>query len=550
MIVLDTVGDDEPRSRVAIIGSCRLRTPISKIKKNGRFERLISQPPLTHSFREGVQVWRHATGEQPVPDDLAPYIYEREDVPPISAFPKQILRSIDTFIVEMCDSRQIRYGDFYFQNNYFARNFVQKHPKALLGWYRAFCKAAPIDPAITEAAIAALEVEAPDNLEHLKAILRGTTLELIGPEEVMASARAMVFDRSKRWIFISHFAPPDDLGSAMRDRRALATSVEAAAKELGAEFFNPTRLIEHYGRSKVLRGNGADIYEYAWEFIPTMGDILINMVRDGTGSDLEFPPLPEVEPEVGEAESLPVPDAVSPAQTAVASIIPERLTVDGDPSKVDILALAKHVNELLIAVGTERRQALGVEQSGLYAMYSRLLDDKEIVRKRDTKIMTLITERYSNYDKYCVLQAGIGVLPLMLAMAGLPAQAVEANRYRADAIEDVAGRLAAMPGRNYGTIEVQFGRLPDSLANEASLIIAVGLKGNEDEILIDQALRRAKAILFEPKTLLGERESREDQAALADILMGMGYGRPKQLTETLAFAFKSIAKSEPQAAVG
>jgi hypothetical protein len=537
MIVIDTVGEEEPRSRVAIIGSCRLRTPLSKIKKNGRFETAISQPPLTHTFREGVQVWRHATGEQSVPDELAPYIYEKPDAPPLSAFPKKILRSIDTFIVEMCDSRQIRHGDFYFQNNYFARNFVQKYPKALLAWYRAFCKAAPVDPVINEAAIAMLEKEVPDNIEHLKAILRETTLERIGPDEVLASARAMVFDRSKRWIFVSHFAPPDDLGSAMQDRRALAASVEAAAKELGAEFFDPTRLIEHYGRNKVLRGNGADIYEYAWEFIPTMGEIIVNMVRDGAGSDLEFPPLPEAE----EPEVPPVPAAVPPAPTAAAVV--EDTTVDPDLGEINLAVIATQANDLLIKVGAERRQALGVEQSGLYAMYSRLLDEKEIVRKRDTKIVQLILDRYSSYDKYCALQAGLGAIPLMLAMTGRSVQSVETNRFRADAIEAVATRLAEMPGNKFGVIEVCYGRLPASLPNEAGLLIAVGLKGSEDEVLVDQALRRATAILFEPKALLGKRESKEDQEALFVVLAGMGYSKPKRLTETLAFSFKPIAQN-------
>jgi len=487
MIIIDVPNAGGATTRAAVIGSCRVRTPLQKTAGNGEFSVAISQPPLTHSFNEARQIWRHATNKQRIPDHFSPLIFDQPTAPPPESYPAEILDQIDVFIVEMCDSKRVRHGDWYFQGNYFSRNFVQRHASQLLGWYRKFCKGQPVDEATIEDALKKLAAAGANDLDLIESILRDTVLEQMDADAVLHSARSMVHDSSKRWIFVSHFAPPDDHGPIMQDRRALTTAVQAAANDVGAEFFDPTRLIEFYGRETVLRAHGADIYEYSWDFIPVMGHIIVEMVRNGTGPDLKFPAK----------QSITVP----------TSIVAKSAKSQTDQIATD---LAAKVNKLLLSLSAQRLSALGPERSGLYDRYRQLLDQGEIVRPRDTKLLQIILKQFADYDRYYVLKAGLGALPLMMALAGLKVEALDPSAYRIDAMEAAVSAMAVSKKAVAKLMTVGQGLRAPAVPGERSLVIAFGLLANEGGDTI-ASVEGHDAVLFDLQSPLGKQLLQAEQ---------------------------------------
>lgn len=514
MIVIDCDRPSGRPERVGVITSCRLRTPLMKIKDQGGFQFRLSKPPLTHSFAESRQIWRHATGQAPVPPELAPYIFGQPSAPAVREYPPALLAGIDTFIVEMCDIKQVHFDEWVFQSNYFSRAFVQRHAMQLLPWYRQFGKLRPVDPALTRAAVRAL-IEAgvdDDEIDEIEPILQRAELRKMTRQSVVDSARALVFDPARRWIFVPHFAIPGDDRPIMHDRRELAASVKAAADELGAEFFDPTRFISHYGVETVLRGGGTDIYEYDWDFVPVVGRAVLNIVRDGAAG-VELPPL-----------------GAPPAATSARGIAAVPVTV-GAALEED----AARVNRLLLEVGRTRLAAHGVQASGLYDHYVRLLESGEIVRPRDTRLVAAVREGFAGFDRYCVLKAGMGAVPVMLAMGGLTVDAAEGNPHRAAALSDALAAFAVAEPEHAARMTVHNGRTPPPRDGERSLVIAVGLSpGSDPDRLVDQ-LKGHDAVLFERQSLL------DRDAEGGSVLARLGLKKITWVGTTLAVASTSAA---------
>lgn len=506
MIVIDCDRPAGRPERVGLITSCRLRTPLMKIKEQGGFQFRLSKPPLTHSFAESRQIWRHATGQAPVPPELVPYIFGQPTAPAVSEYPPDLLDGIDTFIVEMCDIKQIHFDEWVFQSNYFSRGFVQRHAMQLLAWYRQFGKLRPVDPALTQAAIRALAEAGvdEDEIDEIEPILRRAEMRKMTRQSVVDSARELVFDPSKRWIFVSHFTIPGDDRLIMHDRRELAASIKVAAETLGAEFFDPTRLVAHYGHETVLRGGGADIYEYGWDFVPVVGRTILNMLRDGA-ENVELPPL--VAPSS-------VPRSVAPPVVVDS-------TMERD---------AARANQLLLEVGRTRLAAHGVQGSGLYDHYLRLLESGEIVRSRDTRLAAAVRDSFADFDHYYVLKAGMGAVPIMLALGGLRVDAAEGNPNRAAALRDALVALAAAEPEKASLMTVHGGRIPPPRDGERSLVIAVGISPGSEADRLREQIEGHDAVLFERNSLI----DRDDGAG--SVLARLGLSKILHVGTNLAVA--------------
>lgn len=537
--------------RVAVIGSCRLRTPLATMKKLGKIDVLIAQPALTHSFAEARQNYRHALGEARVPDVFAPYVFQKETSPPASSYPRDILDGVKTVLVEMCDARQIHNGEWVFQNNYFAREFVQKRAAELLEWYRAFTKGRDISPEIVEGALAKLAASGCPADAAVEDILRNARLVTPDQDRLVADAEALAFDRSKRWIFVSHFAIPDDAGSTMRDRRRVAGNVEAAAAAVGAEFFNPTRLIEHYGRRTALRGNGTDIYEYDWDFIPVVGEIILNMVRQGVGPELLFPAMPPnvarqataedaaaADDDAGSAERKTAATAAADVAAAVKLEALSNLRPDTGIVAAPAEETSRTVNALLVELHRERLARLGAEKSGLGDPYVALLASGDVVRPREVEVARVVLGELPPFRRYTVLKAGLGSVPLMLALSGRDVTAFEFKAERVSAIDAAVGALTASASTAGERMTVQVGPGPGAPRGPSELCIAVGYisrAASDDEDHILAQLSKFDALLIEPRTFLRHRTPAE-QELLPDQFRAIGFGNIRQVADGMIFA--------------
>jgi hypothetical protein len=505
MLVFDLKSQGDAVQRVAVIGSCRVRNPLLKLREAGNHDLkwIVSKPPLTHSFNEARQIIRYVKREVEIPDVIAPFIFETARTPKLDGYPEDLLSTVDTVIIEMCDLKQVHFQDFYFQNNYFARNFVRKHANQLLSWYRNFSRGIAISDDVVAQSLGALHAAGVEVTETTEAILRDTRIYSPDAEVISDDAKKLVFDRKKRWIFFSHFSDPEDESTVMSDRRGLAAAIKAAAKEVGAEFFDPSRLVQHYGRNNVLRGDGADIYEYAHEFFPALGHIMCSILNKGTDGNLDLPqygrPVGQ-EPKQTKAKSAAASPAVPPTKSEPAATPAKthvQPTLDGSAEKT---------NKLLLNVTRERFEALGLERSGLYPYYKRMMDAGSLIRVGDVKVRDLLRQRAPKFHRYTVLKSGVGSLPVLLAFEGFRVTATDSNPYRTDTLRAVMRRLTAgRPAVGRLITVIDWNGSDSSASSEANgLGIATGLvltPKNQAEYL--ERLSKFDAVLVEPRRFLG-----------------------------------------------
>lgn len=532
MLVFDIKLQGGSVQRVAVIGSCRVRNPLLKLREAGSHDLkwIVSKPPLTHSFNEARQIVRYVNREIQIPDDIAPYIFETPRTPNLEGYPEDVLSTVDTFIVEMCDLKQVQFRDFYFQNNYFARNFVRKHASQLLSWYRNFSRGIAISDDVVAQSVAALQAAGVAVTGTTEAILRDTRIYSPDAAIISDDAKKLCFDRKKRWIFFSHFSDPEDDSTVMVERRRLANAIEGAAKEIGAEFFDPSRLIQHYGRHNVLRGNGADIYEYAYEFFPVLGHIMCSILNKGADGNLDLP-------RYGTPAGPKAKQTKAKAKTkqAASAAVTGRTTNSEPAAQHDQPALdsnGEKANKLLIGVMKERFEALGLERSGLYPYYKRMLDAGSLIRTGDVKVRDLLRTKAPKFDHYTVLKAGIGSLPVLFAFEGFSVAAADSNPYRTDALRAVARRLTAgrpAVGRLITVIDWEGGNASGAPQGKG-LAIATGLAlspKNQADIL--DRLSKFDAVLVEPRRLVEEENPAASLASVVKTFDRIGLKHSKVL---------------------
>ncbi|MGD9883620.1 MAG: hypothetical protein AB7U95_26255, partial [Reyranella sp.] len=126
--------------RIAVHGSCRVHDPFEALASKGELIKVwANNYAVSYTLAEAHQMLRLSIGESEIPTYLLPFIFDdaRNALTP-SGWPRDVIKDVDVFVVEVSELRQVRYREFFFQIQVFMRNFVSKYGAALLPWYRAF----------------------------------------------------------------------------------------------------------------------------------------------------------------------------------------------------------------------------------------------------------------------------------------------------------------------------------------------------------------------------------------------------------------------------
>ena len=280
MVIFELPADSAGEGlRASVLGSCRVRNPIFTLRDRGDLKIFAEGPTPTHTVGEALQTLDIVLGERQIPDALSPYIFETERTPAMHRLSKTLREGVDVFVLEVSDDKLFSYGDIHFNQNFVARNLIQAQRGALLDWYRQICRGATADEECVQAALAKMREGGLRHDGHMADLLRGVRLEREDGEEINQSLAALIAKAGGRWIVVGAVAVPGHEGAIMRDRRDLNAKLEKAGAHCGATFFDPSQLIADHGQANVLAAQGADIYEYADEFFPMLGEILVGMVR-------------------------------------------------------------------------------------------------------------------------------------------------------------------------------------------------------------------------------------------------------------------------------
>jgi len=451
---------------------------------------------VTHTTGEASQNFDLAEGAVP-PGVILPFILQPAELPPPGS--ADLLKSVDTFLVEVSDNREITAGDWILQSNFLTRHLIQKHAAALFPWWKEICSIGVARPETVVAAVEKLRAGDAENLDELEQVLRFTRMTRQSPEETAAGVSELVKRADAKWIFVSHFVVPDDQGTVMEDRRRLVAAIREGASTANAEFFDPSVLIEKHGRATALAGNGADIFEYAEAFNEVVGDAYLEILGREPPSSAASGMLPHVAHDVSAPE--------------------------------EIIELA---NAELVSIHSRRLTELGRDSSGLFEHYEALVSKGELIPRSDVNRLLHILEFLPEYDRYVVLRAGLGELGFALALAGRKVLAWEPNPARYRAIKEGAALLSERHPEISDNFEVVSGDLRDleiqplefTLGIALSLVI---LNDGDDEFELAKSAAKTSQLLYSPRHFLRSRPSDLAETQSQDLLANAGYSSFEKL---------------------
>lgn len=506
LVDLPRASQTERARRVCVLGSCRLRNPISALAYPDQMHLVLREPPFSHTVAEAQQVLDYARGRIEIPAELAPFIYGTDQAPSTINYPRFLAEDVDIFVVEIATQLLVRYRDYVFQQNQFNRRFLQHYGAPLLKWNRALAARQPISEEIIQESLHALAEAGHEITPLLEDMLRNVRMEWQDATMMAEQMRRLMFDTGRRWIMVSHFVIPGDAGRIMKDRAALNIAVAAAAAEAGAEFFDPTQIFNFLPREILLDANGADVYEYAPAAFPNFGTMLMEVLRaPGNGDAAHFTPWL----------------AARAGRLGPFTVNPEWGRVP-EPR----VPLADWLRRWIGLYYSARAADLGVDQSGLGLEFNARLNSNSLLQRGLVSLLELVENFLPGFDHVSVGRAGIGELALALAAMGNNVTACEPLPLRRAAIEAAAAALGKVLPVAEGRLAVAAEFVPERQADDGvrRLFIANELVVPADQQ--EESLRRLlgyDGILLATRLFLRTRQGAEERAQLPHDLVAAGF---------------------------
>jgi hypothetical protein len=483
-------------TRVATIGSCRVRNPFSALQELGELKVCDYGLAATHSIGEARQALESVLMTRTLPAEFSPYLYGTAAPPPTDRLRRTLAGGVQVFLLEVCDAKQFSCDGVLLQHNFVNRHLVQPHRGALLAWYRRLAKDGMVEDAIVDDALEKLREAGQADMPLFERLLRRMRFGRTDAAVIDHTLSAMMAMAPARWVVVGALTSPGAAGAIMHDRLALNADLRAACERRGALFFDPSELVAAHGPTVVFDGGGANIHEYDQAFYPTVGRALVERILS-TG---------------------PTPAAQQPTQAS---------------------ALAGRINAALVELQRRRLADMGPTASGLHAHYAQLLQRGELVGTRDRAAFALIDVHLPEYDSYAVMRAGLGEVAFLLAASGRRVVAHEPNASRRGAIEAGLAHLTKVGLIEPGMMSLALELTPSS--RPASRVLGVGLDTSEfrDDAAAAPHLDRAAMftdLLIDPRLFLRLREGWAEQDRLLETLAGRGFGgRREYLSDGLTW---------------
>ncbi|MEI6535677.1 MAG: hypothetical protein WCN98_10085, partial [Verrucomicrobiaceae bacterium] len=279
------------------------------------------------------------------------------------------------------------------------------------------------------------------------------------------------------------------------ERTELIEILQQATAHHGVTMFDPSVVLQRYGRESVLASEGKDIYHFHENFYEVVGDWLLRAADLASGAAMDGPRTAQVEQ--------------TPSPTAAA---------------------AKRISGTLMPLHQARVAALGVDESGLFASYKLHLDSGEIVQPWVTNLAHLVTYLLPRFDRYDVLRAGLGELAFVLAAMGLRVAAFEQNPKRFAGMVAGFQKLANDDAEMARRLMIGHAAVPDVPEHHRTLAIAphlIGFKPEQQDQVLAQ-LSHYDALLIDPRIFLFPRNSDEERDAVTEGVRTLGFSQIRE----------------------
>lgn len=512
------VGPNDRPVRIVVHGTCRVHDPFEAMAAAGRIVKIwANYAAVSHTFGEARQMLAHCLGHSPIPAALQPFVFDTPaNAPPPEPVHRRIIESADAYLFEISGPRQIRYGNAYFQIQAFNKNFIFRHGNALLPWYRLFAQRKPASEAVVADTMSKLSHLSSDEQEVTAGILREAQLESTAVPSGTDIVSELAGDSPWRWTFVPNFLIPGVSNTMMAERKTVRQIVSEVAVACGVGYFDPSALVARYGPEKTLENGGKDPCHYNPAFHMTTGRAL----------------LQEPLAKLSGHEASPLPAG----------------TFSSAGSSVSLVGAA--LNTALISLHRERVSRLGVDGSGLHAHYAAMMERRTLLNQVDLEVAEIVANFLPRFERYDVLQSGLGELAFLLSAFGCRTRAFDPFRTRNDAIEAGIEHLRDCRFPNSERLGSELATVPELTGSENALAVAYRLAvtlSPEDQETMLRRLEKYPAVLFNPATLIRARPLAADQDALVERFQRAGFRHTRDFPR---FGLLYCAKEAPYADFG
>lgn len=492
-------GANDRPMRIAVHGTCRVHDPFEALAMTGRAVKVwANNNAVSYTFAEARQMLAHCLGDSPIPTPLQPFIFpDAEGASPPEPAHRRIIEGVDAYLFEVCELRQIRYRDTYFQIQSFTKNFISRHGSAVLPWYRVFSQGKAVGDEVVADVMSKLSHLSREEQELTESILRETRIEPSDAASGIRIVSELAGEKRSRWTFVPHFMVPGVSGTMMDDRQKVRQVVSEVASSCGVGYFDPSALIALHGPEKALDNGGKDPYHYSGPFQATMGRALLQ-----------------------ESFARLADQGASPFPTE---------TIASAATNVGLVGAA--LNAALIPLHRDRVSKLGVDGSGLGQHYALLLERRALLMQSELTMAEIILKLLPRFERYDVLRSGLGQLALLLNAFGCKTMAFDPFASRVGAIKAGIEHLRDCRFPNSEQIDTALAVVPELTGSENALAVAcllmLTLRPEEEEAMLAR-LEKYRAVLFYPSALIRARPQAADQEALLERFRRAGFTHIKE----------------------
>ena len=247
------------RPAVVAIGSCRVYEPLRAARDAGHIESLGILFPHIHNPLEIIQALKILAGAPLPPEEIWPLTNVSAGIEKIRARAFGVAAPSDVMVVELSSIRLIEFAGWQLQINTFRERLAAEGVS--LKWIKDLYS----DPSQAEHA---RELILQANLSQVvRTVVEGATFSEMTAADVLASLDAIVTLANRPVMFVGHCSV--DQNDSVIGQRKLINDVtkEYTVNKDNTEFFDPTRLVQHFGFDTVMQ----DLGHYRSNFYPRVG---------------------------------------------------------------------------------------------------------------------------------------------------------------------------------------------------------------------------------------------------------------------------------------
>lgn len=490
--------------RILNFGSCGINNPQFSLNAEGRVPYLWSRfgfkhTPYALSSGAAVQLFDFCAGERRLPLETRLLAYMDPNQP--TAQTRDVLFDADVILVEMSTPIEYLLDGAIVNINRISESVVAPlrkcmDKKLVARWAGGLSQG---DEEIRKVSAEALLAQMPEDADKsLTMLIKELHARRLDTDDMVRDLSALR-ERLRRpmgLVLFDYCYMPD--GRPVEWPTGFKRQQVDVAKRLGIPTLDFAPIVEKLGTAVTME---SDLRHWKVEAYPIQAEKLYDFAAVQVGR---------------------LPLSQLPRQFATSPRSGTHWQIDSH-ERSEVRTIPKRIIVSMRAIHEPRVAELGVDGSGLGDHYLHLLATNSVFGLREQWAALLLIDYLPKFDRYAVMQAGLGQLAFALAFAGKRVTAHEIYSTRRAAIVAGIEHFESLGLLQSGQVAVEDGFPSPTDGSTVAVACELNVRlDKEREADVVRNLAGLEGLLIEPRAFLGLHSSEKQQATVFDRLAAAG----------------------------